>query len=279
MFCINCGEQIKDGLKFCPYCGAKIAEEPEGVKAEDVKAFQVDQTQVMPPSQTTFVKSQAQPKVYSASAQQACAGQIQEAKSSKAPTVALVIATIVIVIGGVLACLAIVKPEIESLKDTPFSSVQTADENKSSHKKDSAEDSSDEKKSLSTDSKGEGKENNSNDNKKNNDSNNSNSSKSSSGTYVISDSATKRLSSSDIANLTDDQICIAQNEIWARHGRKFENKWLQNHFNQQSWYSGTIEAADFLSTYSPTQIENDNASFLMSALNAKGYDVNKAHPN
>lgn len=97
--------------------------------------------------------------------------------------------------------------------------------------------------------------------------------------YVLKDSASKTLGDSDISGLSDDQICIAQNEIWARHGRKFENKWLQDYFNGQSWYSGTIEAADFLNKYAPTQTETDNANFLSNKLVEHGYDLNKAHPN
>ena len=99
------------------------------------------------------------------------------------------------------------------------------------------------------------------------------------GDYVLSNSATSTLTDSDISGLTDDQLCIAQNEIWARHGRKFDNNWLQDHFNKQSWYSGTIEPGDFLNKYTPTQTESDNASFLSNKLSSHGYDVNKVHPN
>ncbi len=97
--------------------------------------------------------------------------------------------------------------------------------------------------------------------------------------YILENSATKELTDADIASLTDDEICIAQNEIWARHGRKFKNNWLQEYFNKQSWYSGTIEADEFLNKYSPTDIENKNAQFLNSALSSRGYELNKAHPN
>ena len=24
MFCINCGKQLEEGSRFCPYCGAKV---------------------------------------------------------------------------------------------------------------------------------------------------------------------------------------------------------------------------------------------------------------
>ncbi len=33
MFCENCGRELKDGLRFCTYCGAKISEKPEAAIA------------------------------------------------------------------------------------------------------------------------------------------------------------------------------------------------------------------------------------------------------
>ena len=38
MFCPNCGKQIPDGSKFCPYCGAKLslAGEPEESQVQSV---------------------------------------------------------------------------------------------------------------------------------------------------------------------------------------------------------------------------------------------------
>lgn len=42
------------------------------------------------------------------------------------------------------------------------------------------------------------------------------------------------------------QVCrLARNEVYARHGRKFKDKELQEFFNARSWYNGTIEADDF----------------------------------
>jgi uncharacterized membrane protein YvbJ len=35
MFCPNCGKEIPDGSKFCPYCGIKIAVSPELKKEEE----------------------------------------------------------------------------------------------------------------------------------------------------------------------------------------------------------------------------------------------------
>lgn len=97
--------------------------------------------------------------------------------------------------------------------------------------------------------------------------------------YIIPESGTKRLTKSDLAGLSDDDLARAMNEIWARHGRKFDNQWLQSYFNKQSWYKGTIAASDFLNKYKPTDIESDNAELINEVLLDHGYDVNRAHPN
>ena len=78
---------------------------------------------------------------------------------------------------------------------------------------------------------------------------------------------------------SDDELSIAMNEIWARHGRRFKNNWLQGYFNSKSWYSGTISPDDFNSVYKSTPTEDYNAELINSVLLARGFDVNKVHPN
>lgn len=45
--------------------------------------------------------------------------------------------------------------------------------------------------------------------------------------------------------LSADGCKIARNEIYARHGRLFNDENLQEYFNQCSWYEGTIQPDDF----------------------------------
>ena len=40
-------------------------------------------------------------------------------------------------------------------------------------------------------------------------------------------------------------LCYAKNEIYARHGRQFKSRELQDYFNQKSWYYGYIPADTF----------------------------------
>ncbi|MCD8145014.1 MAG: BspA family leucine-rich repeat surface protein, partial [Oscillospiraceae bacterium] len=63
--------------------------------------------------------------------------------------------------------------------------------------------------------------------------------------YILPTSSTAYLSESDLEGLTQEELRYARNEIYARHGRKFDDAELQAYFDAKSWYSGTVEAADF----------------------------------
>ena len=63
--------------------------------------------------------------------------------------------------------------------------------------------------------------------------------------YVLSESNTRYYTADELKNLTADELFIARNEIYARHGRTFTNPELQQYFNGKSWYSGTISPENF----------------------------------
>ena len=85
--------------------------------------------------------------------------------------------------------------------------------------------------------------------------------------YILPDSATRRLTQADVADLTWEQCCLARNEIFARHGRLFQTPQIAAYFEAQSWYHGTIPGASF-SNDVLSQIERDNIDFLVSYENA-----------
>lgn len=88
-----------------------------------------------------------------------------------------------------------------------------------------------------------------------------------SGGYILPDSATRRLTQADVADLTWEQCCLARNEIYARHGRIFQTPQIAAYFEAQSWYRGTVPAASFDSnTLSP--VEHANVDFLAGYENA-----------
>lgn len=78
---------------------------------------------------------------------------------------------------------------------------------------------------------------------------------------ILPESDSRLLTQKDIEGLSLQQINYAKNEIYARHGRKFASKELQNYFNAQSWYHGTVDAADFNESVL-SDVEKKNAEFL-----------------
>lgn len=104
----------------------------------------------------------------------------------------------------------------------------------------------------------ESKKNQTTETKKNSSNNNSSSSNSgASSDYVLPGSSNQYLSGSDVKNLSSYQLMIARNEIYARHGRKFNDSELQAYFNSKSWYKGTVNPEDFsTSVFNDYEIKN-----------------------
>jgi hypothetical protein len=71
------------------------------------------------------------------------------------------------------------------------------------------------------------------------------SAQSNSAEYILPDSSTKYFTIDDVNWLKTDEIRLAINEIYARHGRMFKSEELQNYFNSKSWYNPSIPADQF----------------------------------
>ena len=63
--------------------------------------------------------------------------------------------------------------------------------------------------------------------------------------YVLPDSSSRTYSESELRELTNYELYIARNEIFARHGRMFNNEDLQAYFGSKDWYHPTVAADDF----------------------------------
>ncbi|MEH7097799.1 TcaA NTF2-like domain-containing protein [Neobacillus vireti] len=80
------------------------------------------------------------------------------------------------------------------------------------------------------------------------------------GDYILPNSDTTILTEADIANLTPEQLRLARNEIFARHGYEFKSVDLQNYFSQKSWYSPD----PLFSESMISDIEKQNAELILS---------------
>lgn len=65
--------------------------------------------------------------------------------------------------------------------------------------------------------------------------------------YVFPESSSEYLDEAEVRAISSDQtlIRIAINEIYARHGRRFNDQGLQAYFDSMPWYSGTVAPDNF----------------------------------
>ncbi|WP_242242176.1 YARHG domain-containing protein [Bacillus cereus group sp. BfR-BA-01309] len=77
--------------------------------------------------------------------------------------------------------------------------------------------------------------------------------------FIFPDSDIRKLTSTDLTYVSKEQLKIARNEIYARHGHIFQTKDMQAYFSKQTWYrenpyfSGTL-----------TDIESYNVELIKS---------------
>ncbi len=80
--------------------------------------------------------------------------------------------------------------------------------------------------------------------------------------YILPDSSVRYLTDQDLIGLSSEQLRLARNEIYARHGRKFKDEYLQAYFNGQSWYQGTVEPDRFNDDALLNDVERKNLELI-----------------
>lgn len=90
------------------------------------------------------------------------------------------------------------------------------------------------------------------------------------GDYIIEDSSTRLLTTADLTSLTQEELLYARNEIYARHGRKFQDEGIQAYFDSKDWYHGTIAPENFQDTML-NDVERTNAQTILTYEKSKGY--------
>ena len=63
--------------------------------------------------------------------------------------------------------------------------------------------------------------------------------------YIIPDSDRRFLTEDELSELDASTLRLARNEIYAKHGRKFQTEDLNQYFSQKSWYDGYLSAEEF----------------------------------
>ena len=65
------------------------------------------------------------------------------------------------------------------------------------------------------------------------------------GDYIIPESSSRYLTDEELAGYSIEQLELARNEIFARHGRIFVTDYISQYFNSKSWYQGTVAPEEF----------------------------------
>lgn len=233
MFCNNCGKEIADDAKFCVYCGTSV------LKIDNDKTQKINQQNTAVMDDPVGFKP-VEPKQ---SFQSVPAQPISQSNSGGSNTKFAVILTILIIVvlllGTFVVCVILgtngVRNPIYDLINPPKTEV--------------VQNTSDNNKNIPNDSN----------NTKNSD-------------YFLPDSNTRIYSKSELEKMSNHDLFIARNEIFARHGRGFSNAELRDYFNSKSWYHKTHEPSEFDSKVYNTlsQTEKSNAETMLAIEKTRG---------
>ncbi|MGG1678242.1 YARHG domain-containing protein [Neobacillus sp. NRS-1170] len=75
--------------------------------------------------------------------------------------------------------------------------------------------------------------------------------------HILPASDKRVMREEDITNLTKEQLRLARNEIYARHGHVFKSQDLQNYFSSKSWYHPDPSFDGSLN-----EVEKENVDFI-----------------
>lgn len=295
MFCSNCGAKLPDGTKFCTNCGAPVASPTQ----EQGDQAAPDETVAMPspsagpaPTREYVPISIDEPAVAPEPAAPSYASSPAPRRSGGTSPVTIVMALIAAV--AVIALVVVVAnpfhmggtdaasqqqvaAEEEPADDAAEDDVATEDESKADDASAEEDDADDEASDDgASDDSSRGGDNNVvvvvGDDRPSQPTGGTVVVREPSDSYVLPNSASHSYSTSELSHLTDWELYLARNEIYARHGRRFNNDDLQRYFNAQSWYTPLYSPEDFDARSGSilNRVEQENASTILSLEQSRG---------
>jgi len=90
---------------------------------------------------------------------------------------------------------------------------------------------------------------------------------------ILPESDDRELETTDLDTLNNWQLTLARNEIFARHGRPFENPDIREHFEALPWYSPNPEYEDAWLSF----LERKNAEIILDHQKLS-YEIPATHP-
>lgn len=295
MFCSNCGAKLPDGTKFCTNCGAPVASptQEQGDQAAPDETVAMPSPSANPEPTREYVPiSIDEPAVAPEPAAPSYASSPASRRHGGTSSVTIVMAVIAAV--AVIALVVVVAnpfhmggtdaasqqqvaAEEEPADDAAEDDVATEDESKADDASAEEDDADDEASDDgASDDSSRGGDNNVvvvvGDDRPSQPTGGTVVVREPSDSYVLPNSASHSYSTSELSHLTDWELYLARNEIYARHGRRFNNDDLQRYFNAQSWYTPVYSPEDFDARSGSilSSVEQNNASTILSVEQARG---------
>lgn len=251
MFCSKCGKQVRDGMNYCTNCGEPVKKDEGGVnlKKDDDK---VSSAATLPHGNVSGKSNKAK-------------------KTKKNKGVKIVFITIAgIILALLLILFALIQTGIISISiDDSTNQESVLDKKSKSSKREKekerrAKEKESEEGDVTTETQTEAETtqivqpatlpstvavNNE---------------------FILPDSSVRVLDKSELVGFSAEQCRLARNEIYAKHGRMFDDAGLQNYFNSRSWYHGTIPAKQFNDNML-SDIEIQNRNLIIAFEKEMGY--------
>lgn len=253
MFCSKCGKQVRDGMNYCTNCGEPVKKDEGGVnlKKDDDKVS----------SAATLLHGNVSGKSNKAK------------KTKKNKGVKIVFITIAgIILALLLILFALVQTGIISISiDDSTNQESVLDKkSKSSKREKEKERRAKEKESEEGDVTTETQTEPVSTEAQTVQPATMPSTVAINNEFILPDSSVRVLDKSELVGFSAEQCRLARNEIYAKHGRMFDDAGLQNYFNSRSWYHGTIPAKQFNDNML-SDIEIQNRNLIIAFEKEMGY--------
>lgn len=297
MYCPQCGSQIPQDVDFCPQCGTKIAQPAEKCPQPESKP-----TQVMPtpqaaekPRQPTVATqplpaTSTMPRATSPYSPSALPPQgAPKKRSGRGPLIAAACAAVALVGVGLWFCIADPadvfghgpRSQAEAAQESQRQAQEAADAKQAQKEAEEAAKEAQAKQEEAEKRAQEAEE----------------AQKEAQGSpsaetleagvvrrmddpddYALYDTHDKVFTAEELDSLTDFQLFVVRNEIFARYGRRFSDDTLAMYFDTKSWYVPLYDGEEFDQMPSPlTAAEKANCETLLALEQSRNSPYLQAH--